>query len=287
MNKVKVSVVRMVALSSILIASDVNALGDIYPYECVNGANNKANIILNQNTLAATMNGTNVAPQYTNDVDGQRYIYLNNFYTDSQFTYPGTPPLGEVSTYYCDTTLFPVGSVHHPLTMLCNTTPTNSSGINNNSPYNKELPAVCSYTGSPNYQVQNKLTRILYAYGTTKVFIGTVIGLAGAYKVRSDMSPYPELSARWGNLSLQKTSVGWLVKSENAILFELVGGSDVVTGTGAARKVTITGNLKFGNAVATAATPTWGKFFSDVNLLGMTVAERNLIIGSISVSVNF
>ncbi|NOT85516.1 MAG: hypothetical protein HOP02_12215 [Methylococcaceae bacterium] len=227
--------VAFTALSSVLGASIANAAFE-----------GRAKITLNQGVLATFKGANNLASA---DIDGKRFIYVNDFFDDSEFTYPvavcgRTPPPND----------------------LCNATPTNHIGLATDvQPYT--LPAV-PLSIAP-FQAGNIGTN----WNPTT---GGSIGIAGAFKIRSDFDRRPDLSVRWGKFAVINTGSTW-------VLFDNLGGgslfelANVQTEVRPGGQLQLEANLKFGNT-------DWANFLGG-GFLKLTAAERQVILGKIKLQI--
>lgn len=264
------------ALSGAILAMETQAA-------CVqDAALYKATLVVNQ-TNFATMKGANNQPSA--DLNGKRFIYLNNFISD---------PVGNNAWKY------PVSTSNCPLTTvpatLCDTTPTNPSGLYTGG-MSLALPVVCTVaanpppaTGATQYQKYNIATT------WNNVGNNKVIGLAGALKMRSDFQN-PTLSLRWEKLYLKNTVLGtpgtWELWDEHGKLFDLYGVTKTLLTL--PNRVRIQASLKFGTA--TGLSNNWSTFFQGLapyntgmyasNILKMTAAEAQLQVGTIDVTAAY
>jgi hypothetical protein len=237
--------VAFTALSSVLGASVASAV-------CRNGEG-KAEIKLDQTVLSTLKASVTVkvagvdVVKPTSNTDGNRFLYVNEFFKDSEFIYP---------TGACTAT--PANSL-----WLCNATPTNHPGLAPD-PQPFKLAQVCSV---PPYQAGNVVTN----WNKTT---GGSIGLAGAFKIRSDFQN-PTLSVRWGKLSLVNTGSAWVLRDNlgGGSIFELTNVKQEVSGG----ELNLEANLKFGNS-------DWGGFLGGGNLK-FTEAEKAKIVGKIKVEL--
>lgn len=242
---------KKLAISCLLTATALAATS-VNAASCRNGEG-KAKIKLDQtvlSTLKPSAKKTSTGPLLpTANADGSRYIYVNEYFDDSEFLYP---------TGTCTAT--PANSL-----WLCNSTPTNHPGLApDKQPY--KLPVVCSV---PPYQAGNVVT-------TWNPTTGGDIGLAGAFKIRSDFQN-PTLSIRWGKLSLSKNATNgkWYLMDNlgGGSIFEVVNIKQEVEGN----ELELKGNLKFGDSA-------WGTFLSS-GLLQMDAAAKDKIVGSIQLEL--
>ncbi|MEQ1637739.1 MAG: hypothetical protein ABL903_13725 [Methylococcales bacterium] len=235
-NYYKNIVIASVAALSVLGVAAANAAG----FE------GKAKITLNQQVLATFKGANNLASA---DIDGKRFIYINEFFNDSEFTYPVT---------VCGRT--------PPPNDLCNATPTNHTGLATDvQPYT--LPAV-PLSIAP-FQAGNVGTN----WNPTT---GGSIGIAGAFKVRSDFDRRPDLSVRWGKFAVINTGSTW-------VLFDNLGGgslfelANVQTEVRPGGQLQLKADLKFGNTA-------WADFLGG-GFLKLTAAEREVILGKIKLEI--
>ncbi|WP_139306223.1 hypothetical protein [Methylomonas sp. LWB] len=256
-QKLRPAMVGFSALCVSLFAAEASALS------CTNGSSNTGMLTLNGPALNTVGN-----------------IYLNKFYTDSAFTYSSSG-----GNSGCSNPAAPPAAVHTPAysasNMLCNDSPTGVSSpvysdyyytaytdtgalsYDNGSDWEKDLPVVCSTGGT--YQTGNTVTNVSYTSGST-VNSGTVLGLAGALKVRSSNTNNPDSptrSVRWAQLSLVKDGSTWWLEDYYGKLFKLAGTvSEVVSGSGVNRHLTLSATALY----YTVDSGTWGEWFRDNGL---------------------
>ncbi|WFP48568.1 hypothetical protein PL263_10630 [Methylomonas sp. EFPC3] len=304
MNKVKVIMMTMTAFSSVLEVSDASATA------CVSGvANSSATITMNVTNLALMGTPTGAACNATTN----RCLYVDKFLTDGQFTYD-TPGFNS----NCMDIYQGAHAAYSPTNKLCNDSPVLSPRTTNlqeaqhgsllwtgtpawTAPSaTKTLPAVCT-TG---YQSANVTTNILYTSGST-VNVGTIIGLAGAYKFRTDVpnstgyTTNRGYSLRFGRFYLYKLAANtWQLRAKgagnsagtaDAVLFQATV-TETVTGSGVGgRTVTLpsTSNFKIITGTATATLDYFGSFLQTKTNITPTNTQLGNTAANIAVSVKF
>ncbi|NJA07158.1 hypothetical protein HC024_15695 [Methylococcaceae bacterium WWC4] len=309
MNKAKISMVTMAAFSSVLAVSDASATA------CVSGvANSSATITMNVSNLAL-MGTPIVTPTFTcGTAVGSRCLYVDKVLTDGQFTYD-TPGFNT----NCMDIYQGAHAAYSPANLLCNDSPVLSPRTTNlqeaqhgsllwtgtpawTAPSaTQTLPGVCT-TG---YQSANVTTNILYTSGST-VNVGTKIGLAGAYKFRTDVpnstgyTTNRGYSLRFGRFYLYKSAANtWQLIAKgagdtngttDAVLFQATV-TETVTGSGVGgRTVTLpsTSNFKIINGTAAAGFSNFGTFLQSTSTnIRPTNTQLGNTAANISMSVKF
>ncbi|NJA07154.1 hypothetical protein HC024_15675 [Methylococcaceae bacterium WWC4] len=279
-QKLKTAVIGFSAFCAALFAAEAGALG------CTNGTSN---------TSTLTLHGP--------DLDVVGNMYLNKFYTDSEFVIP-VVDANQLTECQMPVNPGPHTTPYSNANILCNDSPptggTNyaaylatanaSSALgydDANSNWIKTLPVVCSTATT--YQSGNTVTSISYTSGTT-VNSGSVIGLAGALKVRSSNTnnPYsPSRSIRHFKLSLSKSGSTWYISDAYGTLFELSGVTETVSGSGGTRHLTLSAT-----GVAFTNSTDWGAFYDGALMYNhststVTATQLNQDLGGFTATVYF
>lgn len=323
MNKLKVSLATMAAFSSVLVASDASAT--IYTSCTIPSS---ATIVLNAAPLALmgtptvvpTFTCANVVPAIGSNPTTGRCLYIDKVLTDGQFTY-NSPDVN----FGCDGT-YTNHAAYSPLKKLCNDSPRLGSNTYQQEAAHGSIravtPAAPAWTApgsagvittvhpatcTGGYQALNAPTAINHTSGSTTVAVGTTVGLAGVYKMRTDVPNSGSFTNRGGSIRLgrlylyKKLANSWEVRMKAAtpvtnvdsILFAftatevVLNPSSTVVGS---RTLTIpNSNIKF--SVATGTNPqSFGLYINNSTNSNIkpTTAQLANIVGQIkSTSVKF